>query len=93
MKSDSEPLQHRQSMRVILRTGLRAVADNDRAGGPRVRDPMIEGTWVNAARMPKRVVVEFSADEYRALEAACCGRCVTAAELVRLVALRLARVL
>jgi len=47
---------------------------------------------VGAARKPKRVVVEFSADDYGALEAACRGRCVTAAELVRLVALRLARV-
>ena len=53
---------------------------------------MIEGSWVGAARKPKRVVVEFSADEYRALEAACRGRCMTAPELVRLVALRLARV-
>jgi hypothetical protein len=41
--------------------------------------------------MPKRVVVEFSADEYQALDQACRGRCLTAAELVRLVALRLAR--
>jgi hypothetical protein len=43
--------------------------------------------------MPKRVVVEFSADEYRALEAACRGRCVTLPELVRVVALRLTRTL
>lgn len=54
---------------------------------------MIEGTWVAAARMPKRISVEFSADEYRALEAACRGRCITAPELVRLVALRLAQAL
>jgi hypothetical protein len=45
-----------------------------------------------AARKPKRVVVELDADEYRMLEAACRGRCITVPELVRLVALRLARV-
>ena len=42
---------------------------------------------------PRRIVVELSADEYRALEAARRGRCVTGPELVRLVALRLARLL
>jgi hypothetical protein len=52
---------------------------------------MIDGTWVAAGRMPKRVVVELRADEYRALEAACRGRCLTVPELVRLVALRLAQ--
>jgi len=59
----------------------------------RMKDPMIEGSWVGAARKPKRLVVELSADDYRALEAACRGRCMTAPELVRLVALRLARAL
>jgi len=54
---------------------------------------MIEGTWMAVARAPKRVVVEFSADEYRAFETACRGRCITAPELVRLVALRLVRAL
>jgi hypothetical protein len=44
-----------------------------------------------AAAEPRRVVVEFHPDEYRALEAACQGRCITAPELVRLVALRLTR--
>jgi hypothetical protein len=81
-------LQRRQSAQVSLRTELAAV---EHARGARVKDPMIEGTWVAAARMPKRVSVEFTADEWRALEAACRGRCVTAPELVRLVALRLAR--
>jgi hypothetical protein len=37
-------------------------------------DPMLNGNWTAAERMPKRVVVEFSADEYRALQAACSGR-------------------
>jgi hypothetical protein len=54
---------------------------------------MLNGSWVAAARMPKRVVIEFTADEYGALEQACKGRCLTAPELVRLVALRLARAL
>jgi hypothetical protein len=45
------------------------------------------------AAEPRRVVVELSADEFRALEAACRGRCITAPELIRLVALRLTRVL
>jgi hypothetical protein len=31
---------------------------------------MLEGSWHAAAKMPKRVVVELSADEWRALEAA-----------------------
>jgi hypothetical protein len=52
---------------------------------------MLEGSWRSATQAHKRVAVEFSADEYRALEAACRGRCLTVAELVRLVALRLAR--
>ena len=43
-----------------------------------------------AAVEPRRVVVEFHPDEYRALEAACRGRCISAAELVRVVATRLA---
>jgi hypothetical protein len=54
---------------------------------------MIEASWTAAARMPKRVVVEFSADEYQALETACRGRCIATAELVRVVALRLATAL
>lgn len=41
--------------------------------------------------MPKRVVVELEAWEYEALEVACRGHCITAPDLVRLVALRLAR--
>jgi hypothetical protein len=52
---------------------------------------MINGTWHSATRAPKRVAVEFTAAEYRALEQACRGRCLTPPELVRLVALRLAR--
>jgi hypothetical protein len=45
-----------------------------------------------AAAEPRRQVVELSPAEYRALETACRGRCLTAPELVRLVALRVARV-
>ena len=67
-------------------------ADRARTG-PRIRDPMIDGTWVSAALKPKRIAVELSAAEYRVLEQACRGRCLTVPELVRLVALRLARVL
>ncbi|MGH3084696.1 MAG: hypothetical protein ACRDNP_11705 [Gaiellaceae bacterium] len=54
-------------------------------------DDMIRGRRL-AAVEPRRVVVELRPDEYRALEDACKGRCLTAPELIKLVALRLARV-
>jgi hypothetical protein len=54
-------------------------------------DPYIRGKKLVEAE-PRRVVVELHPDEYRALEAACKGHCITAPEFVRLVALRLARV-
>jgi hypothetical protein len=52
---------------------------------------MLNGSWKAAEQLPRRVVVELSPADYRALEQACSGRPITAAELVRLVALRLAR--
>jgi hypothetical protein len=70
---------------------MEAVTANERAGGPHRLDPMLEGSWKATELMSRRVVVELFAEEYRALEAACGGRCITAAELVRVVALRLAR--
>jgi hypothetical protein len=62
-------------------------------GAPRrgAGDQMLNGTWQVAARMPKRVVVELHPSEYEALEAFCRGRCCTVPEMVRVVALRLAR--
>jgi hypothetical protein len=50
---------------------------------------MISGSWLKATRMPRRVVVEFTAEEFKALEARCNGQ-TTPAQLIRLVALRLA---
>jgi hypothetical protein len=52
---------------------------------------MLEGSWHSATQAPKCVVVELTADEYRAIDAVCRGRCITAAELVRVIALRLAQ--
>jgi hypothetical protein len=48
---------------------------------------MISGSWLKATRMPRRVVV--TAEEFKALEARCNGQ-TTPAQLIRLVALRLA---
>jgi hypothetical protein len=67
---------------------LQAVSESRWYGN---NDPMLNGSWQAAEQLPKRVVVELSVDDYRTLEQACKGRCVAAAELVRLVALRLAR--
>jgi hypothetical protein len=67
----------------------RALAALVRAG-EQVVDLYIRGRQAIALE-PRRVVVELSPDEYRALEVVCRGRCITAPELVRLVALRLAR--
>jgi hypothetical protein len=55
-------------------------------------DPYIRGRAAAAAE-PRRVVVELDPCEYQALEVACRGRCITAPELIRLVALRLTRTL
>jgi hypothetical protein len=71
-----------------VRAGLSAVSESRWYGS---NDPMLNGSWKAAEQLPRRVVVELSPAEYRALEQACSGRPITAAELVRLVALRLAR--
>jgi hypothetical protein len=63
-----------------------------RRGRAALVDPYIRGTKRTAIE-PRRVVVELQPDEYQALEAACRGRCFTAPELIRLVALRLTRAL
>ena len=60
-----------------------------RRGREQVTDLYIRGPKLAAAE-PRRVVVELEPSEYQALEAACRGRCITAPELVRIVALRLA---
>ena len=52
---------------------------------------MLNGSWQAAEQLPRRVIVELTPGEYRALEQACRGRPITAPEFVRLVALRLAR--
>jgi hypothetical protein len=71
-----------------VRAGLSAVSESRWYGN---NDPMVNGSWKTTEQLPTRVVVELSPAEYRALEQACKGRCLTAPELVRLVALRLAR--
>jgi hypothetical protein len=71
---------------------LQSASENGarRRGRTQVTDLYIRGPKLAAAE-PRRVVVEMDPGEYQALEAACRGRCITAPELVRLVALRLAR--
>jgi hypothetical protein len=46
-----------------------------------------------AAVEPRRIVLELRPAEYEALERACKGRCISAPELIKLVALRLSRAL
>jgi hypothetical protein len=67
---------------------LQAVSESRWYGN---NDPMLNGSWQAAEQLPRRVIVELTPGEYRALEQACRGRPITAPEFVRLVALRLAR--
>jgi hypothetical protein len=55
-----------------------------------VLDPMIRGPKRMAAE-PRQVVVELEPSDYVALETFCRSKCCTVLELVRVVALRLAR--
>lgn len=61
-------------------------------GGRTILDPMIRDRKTTATE-PRRVVLELEPSEHQALETLCRGKCCTVPEMVRLVALRLARAL